>query len=79
MFAPMLSAINQAGGGVAIPHTKNNIFNPSTTSSSSVMDSEGIINAINELNNRPVETYVKEVTITNSQNRADKLKRRTSF
>ena len=79
MFAPMLSAINQAGGGVAIPHTKNNIFTPSTTSSSSVMDSEGIINAINELNNRPVETYVKEVTITNSQNRADKLKRRTSF
>ena len=79
MFAPMLSAINQAGGGVAIPHTKNNIFNPSTTSSSSVMDSEGIINAINELSNRPVETYVKEVTITNSQNRADKLKRRTSF
>ena len=79
MFAPRLSAINQAGGGVAIPHTKNNIFNPSTTSSSSVMDSEGIINAINELNNRPVETYVKEVTITNSQNRADKLKRRTSF
>ena len=79
MFAPMLSAINQAGGGVAIPHTKNNIFNPSTTSSSSVMDSEGIINAINELNNRPVETYVKEVTVTNSQNRADKLKRRTSF
>jgi hypothetical protein len=78
MFAPMLSAINQAGGGVAIPHTKNNIFNPSTTSSS-VMDSEGIINAINELNNRPVETYVKEVTITNSQNRADKLRRRTSF
>ena len=43
------------------------------------MDSEGIINAINELNNRQVETYVKEVTITNSQNRADKLKRRTSF
>jgi len=79
MFAPMLSAINQAGGGVAIPHTKNNIFTPSSTSSSSVMDSEGIINAINELNNRPVETYVKEVTITNSQNRADKLKRRTSF
>lgn len=79
MFAPMLSAINQAGGGVAIPHTKNNIFNPSATSSSSVMDSEGIINAINELNNRPVETYVKEVTITNSQNRADKLRRRTSF
>jgi hypothetical protein len=80
MFGPMLSAINQAGGGVAIPHTKNNIFNPSSsTSSSSVMDSEGIINAINELNNRPVETYVKEVTITNSQNRADKLRRRTSF
>lgn len=78
MFAPMLSAINQAGGGVAIPHTKNVIFNPNSSTSGG-LDTDGIINAINELNNRPIETYVKEVSVTNSQNRADKLKRRTSF
>jgi hypothetical protein len=78
MFAPMLSAINQAGGGVAIPHTKNSIFNPNVSTSGG-LDTDGIINAINELNNRPIETYVKEVAVTNSQNRADKLKRRTSF
>jgi len=78
MFAPMLSAINQAGGGVAIPHTKSNIFTPNALTSGG-LDTDGIINAINELNNRPIETYVKEVAVTNSQNRADKLKRRTSF
>ena len=77
MFAPMLSAINQAGGGIAIPHTKNSIFNPSTISNESqIIDIQPLIDAINNKSN---EVYVKEVTVTNSQNRADKLKRRTSF
>jgi len=76
MFAPMLSAINQAGGGVAIPHTKNNIFTPSIPNENQVMDIQPLIDAINNKSN---EVYVKEVTVTNSQNRADKLKRRTSF
>lgn len=76
MFAPMLSAINQAGGGVAIPHTKNSIFNPSIPTENQVMDIQPLIDAINNKSN---EVYVKEVSVTNSQNRADKLKRRTSF
>jgi hypothetical protein len=77
MFAPMLSAINQAGGGIAIPHTKNNsIFNPSIPTENQIMDIQPLIDAINNKSN---EVYVKEVTVTNSQNRADKLKRRTSF
>ena len=76
MFAPMLSAINQAGGGVAIPHTKNNIFTPSIPAENQIMDIQPLIDAINNKSN---EVYVKEVTVTNSQNRADKLKRRTSF
>ena len=76
MFAPMLSAINQAGGGVAFPNTKNNIFTPSIPTENQVMDIQPLIDAINNKSN---EVYVKEVTVTNSQNRADKLKRRTSF
>ena len=88
MFAPILDAINQAGGGVAIPHlAKGGMF--TTEGSYSVgpyfkhkhdIDMEALAAIIN---NRPVqvnvEATVSESSITTAQKSKQRLKGRTSF
>lgn len=76
-FGPLLNAINTAGGGRAIPNTGSNTI--STPESSSSIDTQSIVDAIERLNDRPVETYVNESRITDAQRKASQLKRRTSF
>jgi len=81
MFAPMLSAINEAGGGKAIPHLKNGgiYTEPAMQYQSSSIDTQAIVEAIYSASDRPIETYVKENSITTAQKRAQRLKGRTSF
>lgn len=84
LFGPVLSAINQAGGGIAIPHLKSggvftdqNISIPMTQQSN--IDTQAIVDAIYAAGDRPIETYVKESSITTAQRSKQKLKNRTSF
>jgi len=76
-FAPLLDAINQAGGGVAIPYTNKPIVK--SVEKSTDYNFERLEGAILSLNDRPIETYVTESSITNAQMKAKKLKSRTSF
>lgn len=86
-FAPILSAINEAGGGKKIPHlasggigvsnaTVSNMSNENNMSINTNLDLQPLIDAITSQNK---EIYVKESTVTNAQNSAEKLKRRTRF
>lgn len=81
MFAPMLSAINQAGGGKAIPHLKNGgiYTEPSMQMQGGYLDTQAIVDAIYSTNERPIETYVSESSITTAQKNKQRLKGRTSF
>lgn len=79
MFAPILSAINQAGGGKAIPNlaTGGLITTGMTTSTNN--DFQELKDAIYSLADRPIETYVKQTVVTNAQDTARKIKNRTTF
>jgi hypothetical protein len=81
MFAPILSAINQAGGGKAIPSLGSN--NMATgglvTSPMSNSNDDRLINVIENLSDRPIETYVSEREITKSQMKKQRENRRSSF
>ena len=85
MFAPVLSAINQAGGGKAIPSMaggKMALGGGGTMTVGEkplVVDNRELIDEIRNLNNRPIETYVSESKITAAQKVSDRENRRTSF
>ena len=86
LFAPVLSYINQAGGGKAIPSQGGGKMAlgggglPMTVGQEPMnIDMSRLEEAINRLNERPIETYVKESSITAAQNLSNREKRRTSF
>lgn len=81
MFAPILSAINQAGGGKAIPSLgSNNMANGGlVTSPMSNSSDDRLLNVIENLTDRPIETYVSEREITKSQMKKQRENRRSSF
>lgn len=81
MFGPLLSAINQAGGGRAFPAFVDGgmIGVPPTQVSQSLDSFERLEKAIYSLQERPIETYVKQTVVTNAQDTARKIKRRTTF
>jgi hypothetical protein len=86
MFAPVLSYINQAGGGKAIPSQGGGKMAlggggaPMTVGQEPMnLDLSRLEDAINRLNDRPIETYVKESKITAAQNLSNRENRRTSF
>jgi hypothetical protein len=85
MFAPVLSAINQAGGGKAIPSMaggKMALGGGGTMTVGEkplVVDNRELIDEIRNLNSRPIETYVSESKITAAQKVSDRENRRTSF
>jgi hypothetical protein len=88
MYAPLLSAINQAGGGVAIPNLKSggiimppgaNIQSVSVVNSSAVVSlDQSSIQAIgNAMSSQQIT--VQENTISNAQEKQAKVERRTKF
>lgn len=88
MFAPLLSAINQAGGGVAIPNLKGggiimppeaNIQSVSVVNSSAIVSlDQSSIQAIgNAVGSQQIT--VQENTISNAQEKQAKVERRTKF
>lgn len=81
MFAPMLSAINQAGGGVAIPHLANGgVYNTPDTTVIELGDRTiASLEYAMASNNEPVIAVVNESDITNAQSKTSKVKRRTRF
>ena len=77
-YAQVLDAINQAGGGKPIPFRNGGVVtNPMTTSNNT--DMEDFKSLILDIVNRPIETYVKESSITNAQKSQSQQNRRTSF
>ena len=77
-YGSMLNAINQAGGGKPIPFRDGGVVtNPMTTSNNT--DMEDFKSLILDIVRRPIETYVKESSITNAQKSQSQQNRRTSF
>jgi len=76
-FAPLLDAINRAGGGKAIPYVKKPMSQ--STPVNNEYDFSRLEEAIMSISDRPVETYVTEKSVTLAQLRAKKLKDRTRF
>jgi hypothetical protein len=76
-FAPLLDAINQAGGGKAIPYVKKPMSQSAPVSND--YDFGRLEEAIMSISDRPVETYITEKSVTLSQLKAKKLKDRTRF
>jgi hypothetical protein len=77
-YAGVLNAINQAGGGKAIPYRDNGVSNnPMSVADNTNM--EDFKSLILHIVNRPIETYVKESSITNAQKSQSQQNRRTSF
>ena len=76
-YARMLDAINQAGGGKAIPYADNQVVNTMPVADNTNMDD--FKSLILDIVNRPIETYVKESSITNAQKSQSEQNRRTSF
>jgi len=76
-FAPILDAINQAGGGVAIPYSNKPKIQ--SVEKMDTYDFTRLEEAILSANDRPVETFITEKAVSTAQLRAKKLKNRTSF
>lgn len=77
-YAGILNAINQAGGGKPIPFKDGGLVaSPMSTSDNTNM--EDFKSLILDIVNRPIETYVKESSITNAQKSQSTQSRRTSF
>ena len=86
MFAPVLSMINQAGGGKSIPSLGGGNMamggggSPMTIGEKPLsVDNRDLIDEIRKLNDRPIEAYVSESKITSAQKVSDRENRRTSF
>ncbi len=77
-YARMLDAINQAGGGTPIPFAGTPMVSEPTQQQPGV-DMEDFKSLILDIVNRPIETYVKESSITNAQKSQSQQNRRTSF
>jgi hypothetical protein len=76
-FAPILSALNQAGGGSPIPSLGG--VSTNNPSSNDPLRIDELINEVRALNNRPIQTYVTEKSITTSQRIVANEQKRTRF
>jgi hypothetical protein len=79
MFGPILSAMNVAGGGKAFPMATGGMVTPEMVSASTQYDMGKLEYILEKYASRPIETYVKEVNITNAQKDASRIDRRTKF
>ena len=78
MYAPLLSQINQAGGGKPIPAFADGGM-AQTQSPVSGSDLTRIEQIMLEVASRPIETYVKESSVTGAQKKAASERKRTTF
>jgi hypothetical protein len=79
MYKPILSAINQAGGGVAFPMANGGIATPEMITTDGGSDIREFKQLLYDIASRPIETYVKESSVTNAQTSISRQNRRTSF
>lgn len=79
MYKPILSAINQAGGGVAFPMANGGIATPEMITGDGGSDMREFKQLLYDIASRPIETYVKEASVTNAQTSISRQNRRTSF
>ncbi len=77
MFAPMLSAINEAGGGVKFADGGTLPTTPVTMNNST--DFTEIKGMLREFANKPILTYVNESEVTRAQRNQRKIEKRTTF
>lgn len=77
MFAPMLSAINEVGGGVKFADGGTLPTTPVTMNNSTdLMEIKGMLR---EFANKPILTYVNESEVTRAQRNQRKIEKRTTF
>jgi len=80
MYAPLLSAINVAGGGKAFPMATGGMVTPPMVQAANEnYDMSRLEYILEKYASRPIETYVKEVDITNAQRDTSKINKRTKF
>jgi hypothetical protein len=79
MFMPMLSMINEAGGGVPLMNTQGMATGGMVQHTTNTVDNSEVANLLREFMNRPIETYVVSSKITEKQRGDTRLKNRTSF
>lgn len=79
MFAPILSAMNVAGGGKAFPMATGGMVTPTMMQEAAPYDMSRLEDILETWASRPIETYVKESSITSAQRDASKIQKRTRF
>ena len=78
MFKPILSALNQAGGGVKFE--SGGVLGSSTpTATGESTDLVGILDNLNKTLQTPVKSYVVETEITSSQNTVSNIEDRATI
>ena len=77
MFLPVLSQINEAGGGIPFINTPK-MANGGITNNINIDNAE-LIKIMEEWTKKPIKTYVVSTDVTNAQNKDGQINRRTSF
>lgn len=77
MFAPMLSAINEAGGGVQF--ASGGVIPTQTVITEDTSKLNRIEMMLERFANKPILTYVNESEVTRAQRNQKKIEKRTSF
>jgi len=77
---PILSAINEAGGGVPLVN-KSSIMAQGgmTTNITNQVDTTSLESILDRYFNQPIKTYVVADDVTKQQNKDTRLSNRTSF
>ena len=78
MFLPMLDQINQAGGGAPLLKSSSMMAMGGVAQQTNI-DTSRLENLIAQMIDRPIKTYVVSSDMTNSQNKDNRIKQRTTF
>jgi hypothetical protein len=78
-FLPILSAINEAGGGVPLINNSKMAGGAITNVNNNNVDTSNIEAVLDRYFNRPIKTYVVANEVTQQQDRDTKLNNKTSF
>ena len=78
-FLPILSAINEAGGGVPLVNKSKMATGGVTNINNNNVDMSGVQAMLEAYFNRPIKTYVTSSDVTNAQGFDKRLRDRTSF
>jgi hypothetical protein len=78
-FLPILSAINEAGGGIPLVNTSKMATGGVTNINNNNVDMSGVEAMLDAYFNRPIKTYVTSSDVTSAQGFDKRLRDRTSF